>query len=78
MDKKRVLKICDVKHIIVPRLDELSIKHMIEMIRGDAALAMYFPDEFLKGRIPDRTFFFNVLNTIYPGYLNELIGHANK
>ena len=51
---------------------------MIEQLKDDEVLCKYYPDEFMKGRIPDRDFFFNVLNTVYPGYLGNLIEHANK
>ena len=30
-----------------------------------------------KGRVPDREYFFNILNTFQPTYLQTLIKHAN-
>ena len=37
----------------------------------------YFPQKLPKGRVPDREYFFNILNTLYPGYVQEIIRHAN-
>jgi predicted nicotinamide N-methyase len=31
-----------------------------------------------KGKQIDRTFFFNILHTIHPSYVEELITHANN
>ena len=39
---------------------------------------MYIPDEIKTGKLPDRQFFYNTINTVYPGYLEQLILHANK
>ena len=33
----------------------------------------YFPDEYPKGRSCSREYFFNVLATLYPQYLKDLI-----
>ena len=38
----------------------------------------YFPDRLPKGRNPDKTYFFNVMNTLYPEYTQELIRVANS
>ena len=35
---KKAHKITDVKHIIVPKIEELGIKKMLEMIKDDVAL----------------------------------------
>ena len=32
---KKAHKVVDVKHIIVPKIDELGIKHMLDMVKGD-------------------------------------------
>ena len=39
---------------------------------------IYFPDKLPKGRLPDRSYFFNVMNTLYPDYTKELIRQANS
>ena len=37
----------------------------------------YFPDKYPAGKAPPRDYFFNVLNTLYPDYLEQILGHAN-
>ena len=39
---------------------------------------VYFPSKFPKGRVPDRVYFFNILNSLMEGYVKELIRHANE
>ena len=36
------------------------------------------PDEYFKKLTPDRAFFFNTINTVYSGFLPELISGAQK
>ena len=51
---------------------------MTEMMKDDKALAAYLPDEYLKQKTADRTYFFNILNTLYPEYVQQLLSHAHK
>ena len=74
---KKALKVTAVTHIIVPKLDEMKMSVILAMIDGKDDAREYFPDEYWKKKTPDRTFFFNVLNTVHPGYLQQLISHAN-
>jgi hypothetical protein len=77
-DEKRAFKVTQVRQIIVPKLDELGIKYMLQMVKDDEELMMYLPDDYLKKMVPDRAFFFNTINTIYPNYLYNLVVAANK
>ena len=52
--------------IEVPRYDELVVKVLYPKFKNDATFMMYFPDRMPKGRWPDRTYFYTVLNTLYP------------
>ena len=36
----------------------------------------FFPASMPKGRLPDRTYFFNILNTISEQYMQAIIRHA--
>lgn len=38
----------------------------------------YFPDKYPEGKAPPREYFFNVLNTVHPNYLGQIMAHANK
>ena len=39
---------------------------------------MYFSDKMPKGRVPNREYFFNVLNTLEHEYCQKLISHAGE
>ena len=38
----------------------------------------FFPDKYPKDKGPPREYFFNILNTIHPTYLANIMQHANK
>ena len=38
----------------------------------------YFPSTYPKGKSAPRDYFFNILNTIHPDYLAQVMAHANK
>ena len=64
----------------MPKYDELSISKIMEFFKDDPRVLVYFPDNLPKGRLPDRQYFFNIVNTVYPGYVGQLINqaHANR
>ena len=66
---KRMLRLKDVKFIIVPAFDELSVKKFWPMMQNDAEFMIYFADKLPVGRIPDRDFFWNVMNTLHEEYV---------
>ena len=44
----------------------------------DPTMMSFFPDKYPKDKGPPREYFFNVLNTIHPEYLRQVMEHANK
>ena len=58
--------------------DELSVKALWPELKKDADFAKYFPDKFAKGKGPPREYFFNMLNTVHPQYLEQIMLHADK
>ena len=78
VEQKRLLKLSEVKWIAVPRYDELSVQNMYPKFKKDPQLSMLMPNHLPKGRLPDREYFFNCLNTLYPQYTAELVSEANK
>ena len=67
--EKKANRVTDVKHIIVPKIEELGIIKMLEMIKDDVKLKQYLPDEYFKKLTPDRGFFFNTINTMYDDFI---------
>ena len=77
-EDKFLLKLDEVSRINVPLYDELSVINIWPMMKEDEKIMLYFPSKMAKGRVPDREYFFNILNTFRPTYLHTLITHANN
>ena len=60
-DRKKLLPLAEVKLVNVPAYDELSVKQLWPQLSGEIGFMAYMPDKLPKGRLPDRTYFFNVL-----------------
>ena len=75
--KKQLFKKAEIKDINVPHYDELSVKALYPQFKKDPIFMSYFPDKYPAGKAPPRDYFFNVLNTLYPDYLEQILGHAN-
>ena len=67
--KKQLLKKAEVNYIHVPQYDELSVKALWPEVKKDGDFMAFFPSVYPKGKGPPRDYFFNVLNTIMPDYL---------
>ena len=68
LEEKKLLTLEEKKEVSVPKYDELSVNMLYPKFKDDARFMAYFPDILPKGRWPDRKYFFNVMNTIYPEY----------
>ena len=76
--KKQLFKKDQVKGIKVPKYDELSVKELYPQFKGDPIFNSYFPDNYAKDKGPPREYFFNILHTLYPDYLAQVMSHSNK
>ena len=76
--QKHLMKKDDVKEIKVPKYDELSVQALYPQFQNDEVMMAYFPDTYPKGKSAPRDYFFNILNTIHPDYLTQVMAHANK
>ena len=77
-DEKKLMKKNAVNYIHVPAYDELSVKRLWDDLKNDKQFNIYFQDEYPNGRYPAREYFFNILNTVYPDYMKQIMDHANK
>ena len=68
-EEKELMPLTDVKMVAVPNYDELSVKNLWPHMQGIDEFMKYFPDKIPKGRLPAREYFFNVMNSINPGYV---------
>ena len=76
-EAKRLLDLHAVRHVNMPRYDELSVKRFWPLMQTDAVFMLYMPDPTPDGRVPEREYFWNVLNTLQTAYVQQLIKHAN-
>ena len=51
---------------------------LFPLFKEDAQMMAYFPDRLPKGRLPDRSYFYNVMHTLYPDYTTEMIKVAQN
>ena len=77
-NQKALLSLKDVKHVNVPVYDELAVKHIYPLVEHDPAVGRYFPSNLPQGRLPDREYFWNVLNTVNEPYVTQLVRHAHE
>ena len=75
---KKLLKMSEVKWINPPKYDEISVANLYPKFKDDAKVAVYLPTKLAKGKLPDRAYFFNVLNTVYEDRVAAMIAHANR
>ena len=76
--RKQLLEKAQVKYVQVPHYDELSVRRLWSDLKKDADFAQYFPATYAKDKGPPRDYFFNVLNTVHPEYLQKIMAHANE
>lgn len=77
-EEKQLLSNDEVKTVNVPLYDELSVKKFYPMVLGEKEVMKYLPDPTPDMRLPDRKYFFNILNTLKPEYMKNVIEYANN
>lgn len=73
VEQKKLLTLSELKQVHVPKYDELSVKKFWPLMWEFTNFMVYMPDPTADGRLPDRTYFWNVLNTINNEYVYKLI-----
>lgn len=63
-EEKKLLELRNVKYVNVPHYEELSVKRFWPRVQSDENFMRHMPDPTPDGRLPDRTYFWNVLNTV--------------
>ena len=77
-DEKKILKKSQVNFVHVPGWDELSVKNLWKDLKNDSTFNVYFSDKYPEEKVPNRKYFFDILNTIYPEYLKKIMTHASE
>ena len=73
-----LLRLDQVKRVHVSLYNELAVVKIWPMMQSDEQIMRYFPDKLPKGRVPDRSYFFDIVHTFQQRYLKALIKHANN
>ena len=71
------MPISEVKFINVPHYDEVSVKQLWPKMKLATDFMKYFPDKLPQGRLPNREYFFNIMNSCCCEYVTKLIKHAS-
>ena len=58
-----------VKFVNIPKYDELAVRKIMDLIKGDEHVLKHLPDDYQKKRTISREWFFNVINTVHPDFL---------
>ena len=77
-EEKAFLKRSRLKTIEVPPYDELSVRNLYPNLEGNVEFMRYMPNKLAKGKHVNRTYFFNVLYTLFPDHVTKMIAHAQK
>ena len=63
--KKKLLKLKEVQFVEVIKYDELSVKSLYDKFMTLEGISSYFPSKYARGRFCDRSYMFNVANTLH-------------
>ena len=73
---KSMMKNRDVLMVCVTKFDELSVKNLYNGFMQLEGVNQYFPDSYPRGRVCDREFMFNIVNTLHEDVVTDIIQHA--
>ena len=77
-EEKDLLKMDAVRFCNPPTFDEIGVKALYHKVIKQQYMAKYFPDTLPKGRQMDKTYMYNVWNTMHPDQVKGVIEHANE
>ena len=77
-EEKSILPLYQVKWVTVPHYDELSVKQYLPRFQEDEEFMKYMPMITAESRVPERSFFWNVANTVQFDFVQKAIQHANN
>ena len=75
-DEKKLKKKKEVDYVHVSHYQELSVKNLWKDMKKDVVFNRYFQDDYPDDKGPCRKYFFDILNTLYPDYLEQIMKHA--
>ena len=76
--KKKLKALKEVQRVVVPKYEELAVEKVFPQVSRDPAVMVYFPDALPKNRNVSREYFWNILHTVHPVYVQRIISHAQQ
>ncbi len=76
--QKKLLPMTDVTHKIVPKYKEFKVEEIYKECAEDLELMTYQPDLTMSKKLPDREFVYDVINSIRPKFLKDVVNHAEE
>ena len=76
--EKRLLPKQEVKPVDAGYYPELSVKARYAEYAGRPEIQPFLPPKINKGRSCDKTYFWNVVNTVTEGEVEAMVDHANS
>ena len=76
--EKKLIKMRNVNFINAPTFDEVGVKNIYDRAIKRPNMLQYFPDKYSKGSQCDKTYFYNIWNTLHPQDVQAVIEHANS
>ena len=76
-EEKKLMPLTQIKAVNTPNYDEISVQHLWPKWKEDADFMVYFPSRLPKNRLPEREYFFTVLNSLHEEYVQKMIRHAH-
>ena len=68
----------EVVHKIVPKYAEFKVEEIYKQCAEDPELMTYLPDLTMSKKLPDREFVYDVINSLRPKFLKEIVNHADE
>ena len=62
----------------MPQYEELGVENLWKVLKHDREFSSYFPTYAKEKTLPERDYFYDVLGTLRPAYLERIIAFANK
>ena len=76
--QKKLLKMQDVRFVNPPSYDEIGVKALYSKVIQEDGMKDYFPSKYPKGLQCDKSYFYNIWNTLYQDQVAEVIKYANS
>ena len=71
--KKALMKMNQVKFCNPPAFDEIGVKRLYNKVIQLEGMAHFFPDKYPKGCQCDRSYMYNIWNSVHPNAVAEVI-----